>query len=445
MSFAYTYVTGYHGTTGANFTLDVAGTAVYSSPALNKYPYAKPAVYSPPVDAAANGLSLVVPSSGGGVAFTFDNIDMNLQLALPIQINITCTGSTPCFVTPAPPAPPKPTPPAPPPSPPAPPNPATPTQVYKGGEGGFACFRIPNLLALPSGTILAFAEGRVRGCKPDVGAHRPIVVRASKDSGKTWGNITIAGPALPNVGTNYPGAFLRDNGTTVVLRYLLSNGSTFATVSKDEGTTWTNPVEASQPPGGVQCNSFWPKMVGTDVIMPCAGGTARSTDGGLTWKLSTTPINVAGTDVKSLGEMMAIADGRTATSLTMMIRGGSTDGKFNHALAHSADGGDTWGNASVVFVDGPTDQGSIGRDSTAAPGQVMLAAPAGGNFYLGRGNMVVYNLDESVPGANVAKKVNVWPQAAGYSDFAQLHGGPVLLLFEAGVKVYDQGIKISPV
>ena len=106
---------------------------------------------------------------------------------------------------------------------------------YKGGEGGFACFRIPNLLALPSGTILAFAEGRVRGCKPDVGAHRPIVVRASKDSGKTWGNITIAGPALPNVGTNYPGAFLRDNGTTVVLRYLLSNGSTFATVSKDEG------------------------------------------------------------------------------------------------------------------------------------------------------------------------------------------------------------------
>ena len=75
----------------------------------------------------------------------------------------------------------------------------------------------------------------MRGCKPDVGANRPIVVRASKDSGKTWGNITIAGPALPNAGTNYPGAFLRDNGTTVVLRYLLSNGSTFATVSKDEG------------------------------------------------------------------------------------------------------------------------------------------------------------------------------------------------------------------
>lgn len=62
-----------------------------------------------------------------GVAFKFDNIDKNLQLAFPIQINITCTGSKPCFTTPAPPAP---TPPAPPPTPPAPPNPFTPTQVY---------------------------------------------------------------------------------------------------------------------------------------------------------------------------------------------------------------------------------------------------------------------------------------------------------------------------
>jgi hypothetical protein len=143
--------------------------------------------------------------------------------------------------------------------------------------------------------------------------------------------------------------------------------------------------------------------------------------------------------------MMAIADGSTATSLTMMIRGGSTNGGFNHAIAHSADGGDTWGNASALFIGGPTNQGSIGRDSTAAPGQVMLAAPAGGNFYLGRGNMVAYNLNESVPGANVVKKVNVWPQAAGYSDFAQVYGGPILLLFEAGTNVYDQGIKISPV
>jgi hypothetical protein len=184
---------------------------------------------------------------------------------------------------------------------------------------------------------------------------------------------------------------------------------------------------------------------GTNVIMPCGGGTARSGDGGLTWKLSTKPINVVGTDVTGMGESVAIADGRTATSLTMMIRAGSTDGKWVHALAHSADGGDTWGNASIVFVPGPTCQGSIGRDLAAAPGHVVLSAPAGTRAYLGRGDMVAYDLDETVPAAGgLTKKVSVWPTAAGYSDFAQLAGGPLVLLFEAGTNVYDQGIKISP-
>jgi hypothetical protein len=97
---------------------------------LNQFPYSKHSVYSPPVDVAPNGVQIPVPSSGGTVAFNFNNIDKNLQLALPIQINITCAGSNPCFNAPAPPAPPAPTPPAPAPTPPAPPNPVTPTQVY---------------------------------------------------------------------------------------------------------------------------------------------------------------------------------------------------------------------------------------------------------------------------------------------------------------------------
>ena len=81
----------------------------------------------------------------------------------------------------------------------------------------YYCFRIPNLLALPSGTIMACAEGRADGCRPDGNVNRPIVCRTSKDDGKTWGPIGIAGPASPHSGTNYPGAFMRDN-STVVLR-----------------------------------------------------------------------------------------------------------------------------------------------------------------------------------------------------------------------------------
>lgn len=206
-----------------------------------------------------------------------------------------------------------------------------------GDKRSYYCFRIPQLLALPSGKLLAFAEGRADGCRPDGHVNRPIVVRSSSDRGATWGPISIAGPALPHLGTNYPGAYIRDNNT-IALRYSLSNGTVFETVSITEGESWSLPVVASQPVGNIRCGSAWPKMLGSDIVMPCAAGhTARSSDGGRSWKLSTKPValdtNVTG--VTGLGEAMAIADGRSATSLTMMIRAGSRNSRLNHAIARS--------------------------------------------------------------------------------------------------------------
>ena len=171
-----------------------------------------------------------------------------------------------------------------------------------GDDRFYFCFRIPNLLVLPSGKLLAFAEGRADGCTPDVHGNRPIVVRSSADEGKTWSDIRIAGPALPHVGTNYPGAFNKDEAT-VGLRYSLSNGSVFYTESNDEGQTWSLPVEATQP-AMAKCGSAWPKMLGSEVIMPCSGGTARSADGGRSWVVSSTKISLD-PNVTGLGESMA--------------------------------------------------------------------------------------------------------------------------------------------
>jgi len=311
------------------------------------------------------------------------------------------------------------------------------------------CFRIPQLLALPSGTLLAFAEGRADGCRPDVHTNRPIVVRASLDAGKTWGPISIAGPAVPNAGTNYPGAYLRDE-KTIALRYGLSNGTVLETTSTDDGYSWSNPVEASQPGGGVKCGSAWPKMMPNGhVILPCAGGTARSEDGGRSWTVSSKKIQYGnGTNVRGIGEMMPVPDGRAATSLTMMIRAGSHSGWMNHAIAKSDDAGDTWGPAVLLPLVGTTCEGSIGRNASAPGGQVLLAATNGANRYrLGRGNMSVFSLDEATPGAQPVSRLDVWPDAAGYSDFAQVGGlnGPVMLLFEGGGGIYDYGIKIASI
>lgn len=242
---------------------------------------------------------------------------------------------------------------------------APPVEVYMKGENitgfnpaqdrrNYYCFRIPQLLSLPSGRILAFAEGRADGCRPDGNVNRPIVVRPSTDMGKSWGPIGIAGPAMPHSGTNYPGAFIRDN-RTIAMRYSTGHG-VLETTSTDEGATWSSPANASQPPGGnITCGSAWPKMVGGDIIISCARGyTGRSTNGGRSWMLSSEPVPLT-TAVTGLGEsMMVVADGRSHDSLTMMIRAGSHNGMINHAIAKSSDRGDTWGSPVLLPILGTT-------------------------------------------------------------------------------------------
>merc|ERR1712217_56787 len=131
--------------------------------------------------------------------------------------------------------------------------------------------------------------------------------------------------------------------------------------------------------------------------------------------------------------------------LTMFIRAGSHNGMLNHAVAQSDDGGNTWGAARLLPIVGATCEGSIGRDAAAPPGEVLLASISGHNsYYLGRANMSVWSLDTSSVGTVPVSRVNVWPTAAGYSDFAQARSGQMVLLFEGGGSVYDYGIKIKP-
>ena len=58
------------------------------------------------------------------------------------------------------------------------------TIVYEGGKEGHATYRIPAIIDLPSGELLAFAEGRVNGSN-DYGDIN-LVLKRSEDKGKTW-------------------------------------------------------------------------------------------------------------------------------------------------------------------------------------------------------------------------------------------------------------------
>jgi hypothetical protein len=106
MSFEYSYTIGFGATgqqgKGSNFTVKVAGEKVYATPLYNDYPYSHSHPnYSKPI-AVNVPLSIKVPAANKArIELDFDNNDRNIQLLLPLKVNVTCTGG-PCNAPPAP-------------------------------------------------------------------------------------------------------------------------------------------------------------------------------------------------------------------------------------------------------------------------------------------------------------------------------------------------------
>ena len=150
-----------------------------------------------------------------------------------------------------------------------------------------------------------------------------------------------------------------------------------------------------------------------------------------------------------LGEASLIADGRTPNSLVMFVRVGSRSNLENHAIASSADGGETWGAAQLLpGIIGPTCQGSIG--SGGAAGRLLLSAPFSRDAGLGgRENMAVWALtlnttaEPTTGGVLQAQMVaRLYPCKAAYSGFIQTGPGR-LNLFEGGATTRYASIMLA--
>jgi len=101
ISFSYRYISGYGPEgreVGTNFSLMVGGTLVYSSPHYTDYPYdSNHSNYSKPVQVDLSSLSLSIPSEGEHhLELRFANNDRNLQLLLPMSVELTCAGDASC-------------------------------------------------------------------------------------------------------------------------------------------------------------------------------------------------------------------------------------------------------------------------------------------------------------------------------------------------------------
>lgn len=129
--------------------------------------------------------------------------------------------------------------------------------VFVSGKEGYKSFRIPAIIALQDGELLAFCEGRVNGAG-DFG-NIDLVLKHSKDKGKTWSalqivvdndNMQISNPApvLDLLDPAYPkGRILLfyntgDNHESEVLKGNASKYCWYVS-SVDGGNTWSAPVD----------------------------------------------------------------------------------------------------------------------------------------------------------------------------------------------------------
>lgn len=129
-------------------------------------------------------------------------------------------------------------------------------KVFVSGTDGHKSYRIPAIISLPDNTLLAFAEGRVKGSN-DFGDVN-IVLKRSIDNGKTWTQMaTIVDYDSLQAGNPAPVADLTDPdypGGRIFLFYNTGNnhesevrkGNGYREVwyktSADNGLSWSEPV-----------------------------------------------------------------------------------------------------------------------------------------------------------------------------------------------------------
>ena len=106
-------------------------------------------------------------------------------------------------------------------------------------EGEYPMLRIPGIVALPSGTLLAYCECRQGGDWSPI----DIGLRRSEDGGRTWSERTIIAPGKTRNTMNNPVMFV--DGELVHFMYCENYKRVFYTRSTDEGHTWAKPVDVT--------------------------------------------------------------------------------------------------------------------------------------------------------------------------------------------------------
>ena len=332
--------------------------------------------------------------------------------------------------------------------------------LFKAGEEGYGCFRIPAIVSTTQGTLLAFAEGRKNNCG-DAG-DIDLVVKRSSDGGKTWSKLSVVWNDAENTcGNPAPVVDQRtgkiillstwnlgtDHEAQIIAQKSKDSRRIFVMSSMDDGNTWTTAKEitaavkqpnwtwyATGPVNGIQLRSR--KYEGR-LVIPCdhieAGTkkyfshTIHSDDGGETWKLGgTTPLDqVNECTIAELPKGKLLLNMRNYNATR--VRQTST----------SKDGGETWSalQPDTSLIE-PVCQASL-----------LWCAPKGKKPFLAFSNPASQKSRSKMTVRLSYDKGKTWAinqlvheGPAAYSNLVLLPNGNLACFFEAGVKNPYEGI-----
>lgn len=332
--------------------------------------------------------------------------------------------------------------------------------VFKAGELGYACFRIPGVVQANDGTILAFAEGRVASCADD--GHIDVVVRRSADGGRTWGPIQVIDEGRGGTSGNPVPVVDRESGRIAVLS--THNSDTvcrdgcdrdpYLQISEDHGATWSEPREltdAKKPewswwygtgPGhGIQLTDG--PHAGR-MLVAATGETRHpdgsheygqhliySDDGGLTWDIGAT---TSRSDGALIAGELAIADLGDGQVYIQAREFSGTPG--TRVATVSSDSGETFDDEFRVLPDliAPSVQGSVLTVGPNEQGEdrMLFSSPA---------HPVIREVMAIRSSSDDGQTWETWEEGkvihwgpSGYSDLVSLQDGMIGMIYEKGAK-----------
>lgn len=348
--------------------------------------------------------------------------------------------------------------------------------LFVGGEGGYAVYRIPGLVVTANGTALAVCEARRDG--PDDWGTMDILLRRSTDGGRNWApprRLAHEGPVVPRSPValerklgqpddrtvNNPVLIVGRKPGSVVLLYCVEYARCFVRRSQDDGATFSPPEEitgafevlrpvynwrvlATGPGHGVALRSgrlvvpVW-LALGTagNGHKPSLTTTVYSDDGGVTWKAGSVALpDTAEFRTPSETCLVELSDGR------VMLNARSLSPANRRLVTTGPDGAGGW--ASPWFDPAllePICMASLVRYSTVQSGgrdRILFSNPD--NLATSQGKPT----RPGQPGArrNLSIKLSydegiTWPVnkvlelgSSAYSDLAVTADGTILCVFE---------------